>query len=363
MTFVNTKRINLFVAGKTRKEGKKKNNDDSKENHNDDRNNRKYIKIKRNHNSLDVSNWDIQSILKLYDFKDEQGKEISDLLNNDNDDDYALNDCSYNDDKQKTVFMFIITNSQTGQYLYLFTKNVIIGPLKLHKFIETISNKKFMSFADKMKTKKIDGQKLLKYVPKLMKDFGNHTSGERINLLKEITLLKKQMINNNQDTSDKDRNPKTYHTKHTRTKSEIERDRTRKQKLRKAGPRDIGKIKYHGTKYDDSKDKAFLEDSIHKAAKTENFRKRKQNNPAPKKAKVSEIGTVHNFKGIKYDDSNDPGFLADRINPLSKDEKFQKRKELHPPTPKQTVSEIGTVHNFKGMKYDDSKDAVFWRIE
>lgn len=164
---------------------------------------------------------------------------------------------------------------------------------------------------------------------------------------------------NNSDTSDKDRKPKTYHAKHTRTKSDIERDRLRKQKMRKAGPRDVGKIKYSGTKYDDSKDKAFLQDSVHTSAKTENFQKRKKKNPAPKKETVSEIGQVKDFKGIKYDDSKDAGFLADRINPLSRDSKFQKRKEQNPLKKKETVSEIGVVDGYKGIKYDDSADAGF----
>eukprot|EP00486_Rosalina_sp_Unknown_P005223 CAMPEP_0201570090 /NCGR_PEP_ID=MMETSP0190_2-20130828/12180_1 /ASSEMBLY_ACC=CAM_ASM_000263 /TAXON_ID=37353 /ORGANISM="Rosalina sp." /LENGTH=810 /DNA_ID=CAMNT_0047993245 /DNA_START=21 /DNA_END=2450 /DNA_ORIENTATION=+ len=359
--FLHKTRVDLFLDGKTRKDKKKKDGgDDSKEEINDNLNNRKYLKIKKNHDSSDVSNWNIQNILKFYDFKDKQGKES---LEGD-DENYILKHCAMNNDKKKSVFMFEICNSESKQYIYLFTKNVDNWNIEnVFEFIRNISNKQFILFADEMKRKKIDGKKLLKYNrQKLQNDYGNYfDSALRKKMLDELNVLKKQLINNNENASDKDRKAKTYHSKHTRTKSEIERDRLRKQRMRKAGPRDSGnrKIKYHGTKYDDSKDKAFLQDSIHNSAKTENFQKRKKKNPAPKKETVSEIGKVTDFKGIKYDDSNDAGFLADRINPLSRDSKFQKRKENNPLRKKETVSEIGTVDGYKGTKYDDSNDKGF----
>eukprot|EP01084_Bolivina_argentea_P018585 34561_1 len=89
---------------------------------------------------------------------------------------------------------------------------------------------------------------------------------------------------------------------------------------------EIGKNKYSGTKYDDSNDAGFLADRINPLSKDAKFQKRKQLNPAKTKEKVSEIGTIKGYKGTKYDDSNDAGFLADRVNPLSRDSKFQKKK-------------------------------------
>jgi len=70
-----------------------------------------------------------------------------------------------------------------------------------------------------------------------------------------------------------------------------------------------------------------------------------------KKATVSEIGKVHGFSGIDYDDSKDAGFLADRIHALSKDERFQKRKEEKPADKKATVSEIGKAKDFKSPEW------------
>ena len=349
-------RVDIFASQHTRKE---KNNDDSKTNDDDNPNNRKYIKIKRNNNSSDIgSNYNIENILKHFDFKDKKEKDLFENI-----DDFKLIYCSINKDKKKSVFMFIISNLTTKQYFYLFTKNLELWNIEnTFEFIKNISNHKFVLFADEIKRKKIDGKKLIKYDrKKLQNDYGNYfDSTLRKKMLDEINLIKKQMLNND-DPSDKDQKPKTFHSTHKRTKSEIERDRIKRQKYRKAGPRDSGnrKIKYDGTKYDDSKDKAFLEDSIHPSAKDEKFQKRKKKNPAKKKETVKEIGKIHNFKGTKYDDSKDAGFLADRVNPLSKDERFQKRKEKNPAKKKETVSEIGTVKNFKGTQYDDSNDSGF----
>ena len=71
---------------------------------------------------------------------------------------------------------------------------------------------------------------------------------------------------------------------------------------------------------------------------------------------LSEIGKIK-YSGTKYDDSNDPAFLASRINPLAKDEKFEKRKQANPVQKKQTVSDIGTVKGFEAeYKLEDVID-------
>merc|ERR1711920_764166 len=98
--------------------------------------------------------------------------------------------------------------------------------------------------------------------------------------------------------------------------------------------------------------------AVHPKSRNSQFEKRKQKNPAPKKETLDEIGKNSQFKGTKYDDSNDAGFLADRINPKSKDEEFLKRQQLNPATPKQTMSQIGK-NAYDGLKYDDSNDAGF----
>lgn len=144
--FVQKTRVDLFLDGKTRKD-KKKNDDDGKDKDVDDNmNNRKYFKIKRNNMPSDnTSNWDIQSILKLYDFRDKQGKEELD-------DNFALKNCVMNNDKKKSVFMFKLCNSESKQYVYLFTKNVDNWNIEnVFEYIRNISNKQFILFADEMK--------------------------------------------------------------------------------------------------------------------------------------------------------------------------------------------------------------------
>ena len=136
----------------------------------------------------------------------------------------------------------------------------------------------------------------------------------------------------------------------------------RRKQLNPATPKqtlaEIGTNAYDGLKYDDSNDAGFLADRVNPLSKDEKFKKRQQLNPIEKKKTVKEIGK-NKYAGTKYDDSNDAGFLADRVNPLSKDEKFQKRKELNPATPKQTVSEIGKI-SYDAIKYDDdSNDTGF----
>eukprot|EP01083_Nonionella_stella_P165633 551491_1 len=306
-----------------------------------------YIKIKPNGQDT----YDIQSVLNLCEFKTAQHREWIE----EHQEDCALQYCALNG-KKKTVFMFVITNSKSKSkpYHYLFTKPVKEWNIQnVFEYTRHVHNHEFILFADELKRKKIDGAKLLKYTrQKLQTDYGNFfDSTLRKKILDEIKLLKNENKTNN------DKKPKRYHSAHQRTKSEMERDRIERQKMRKAGPRDVGKIKYKGTKYDDSKDKAFLEDTIHPLSKDEKFQKRKKANPVSKKETVKEIGKVK-YDGAKYDDSGDAGFLDDRMNPLSKDERFQKRKELNPVSKKKTVKEIGKV-KYDGAKYDDSGDAGF----
>jgi len=73
---------------------------------------------------------------------------------------------------------------------------------------------------------------------------------------------------------------------------------------------------------------------------------------------MEQIGDNRKYDGVKYDDSNDAVFLSDRIHPLSKDTKFQQRKEINPLKKKETVQEIGTVSGFKAKwKLEDVVDA------
>eukprot|EP01083_Nonionella_stella_P127334 385742_1 len=322
-----------------------------------------YIKIKPNGQDT----YDIQSVLNLCEFKTAQHREWIE----EHQEDCALQYCALNG-KKKTVFMFVITNSKSKSkpYHYLFTKPVKEWNIQnVFEYTRHVHNHEFVLFADELKRKKIDGAKLLKYTrQKLQTDYGNFfDSTLRKKILDEIKLLKNENKTNN------DKKPKRYHSAHQRTKSEMERDRIERQKMRKAGPRDVGKIKYKGTKYDDSKDKAFLEDTIHPLSKDEKFQKRKKANPVSKKETVKEIGKVKydgakyddsgdagflKYDGAKYDDSGDAGFLDDRMNPLSKDERFQKRKQANPVSKKETVEEIGKV-KYDGAKYDDSNDSGF----
>merc|ERR1712228_822038 len=54
---------------------------------------------------------------------------------------------------------------------------------------------------------------------------------------------------------------------------------------RKLGPRDIGRIKYKGTKYNELDNSSFLEEKINKNCKSKSFAKRKSENPISKKRK------------------------------------------------------------------------------
>eukprot|EP00485_Elphidium_margaritaceum_P019552 CAMPEP_0202730070 /NCGR_PEP_ID=MMETSP1385-20130828/186454_1 /ASSEMBLY_ACC=CAM_ASM_000861 /TAXON_ID=933848 /ORGANISM="Elphidium margaritaceum" /LENGTH=967 /DNA_ID=CAMNT_0049396343 /DNA_START=41 /DNA_END=2944 /DNA_ORIENTATION=+ len=360
-------KVEKFAATHTRKEKKPKNGGDEDGKNNDATliedavNLRTYSLIAKNENTSEIgANYTIENILAHYDWRETADARLIDA---DNVSQYTLQHCALNGDKKKTVFMFMIYDTGNERFLYLFTKNLEKWTVEnVFEFVRTISNKIFILFADELKRKKIDGAKLCKYNrQKLQTDFGNFfDSALRKKFLDELTVLKKQISDLNGDQkSDKDRGPKTFHNAHQRTKSDIEREREKRQKMRKPGPRDIGTIKYKGTKYDQSKDKAFLEDTIHPLSKDEKFQKRKEEKPADKKATVSEIGHVKGFKGVEYDDSSDAGFLSDRIHALSKDERFQKRKEEKPADKKATVSEIGKAQGFRGIDYDDSNDAGF----
>eukprot|EP00484_Ammonia_sp_Unknown_P025758 CAMPEP_0197034562 /NCGR_PEP_ID=MMETSP1384-20130603/12637_1 /TAXON_ID=29189 /ORGANISM="Ammonia sp." /LENGTH=826 /DNA_ID=CAMNT_0042464507 /DNA_START=21 /DNA_END=2501 /DNA_ORIENTATION=+ len=358
-----------FAKTHTRKPGKKSqidsNVDDQKEptqQLRDELSNRRYALIKRNGNTSDIGpNYTIQSILDHYDFRKKQD---SSLVDADNIDSYALKHCALNQNKAKSVFMFIIVNAETQQFIYLFTKSVEQWKVEnVFDFVRNISNKQFVLFADQLKRKKMDGATMLKLDRKhLQQQYGSFTDPVmRRNFLNEIQELKTQLASGNDSDSDKERNnkPRTYHNTHKRTPSEIERNRMKKQQLRKAGPRDVGTIKYSGTKYDESKDKAFLEDTIHPLSKDEKFQKRKEKTGPIKKETVQEIGKIKGYNGLKYDDSNDAAFLDDRVHTLSNDERFQKRKEKTGPIKKETMQEIGKVHGFQGIAYDDSNDAAF----
>lgn len=70
---------------------------------------------------------------------------------------------------------------------------------------------------------------------------------------------------------------------------------------RKLGPRDVGKIKYKGTKYEES-DYDFLQEKIHKHARTSSFNLRKARNPLPKKPSVAEAGTPASWRRPSFFD-------------------------------------------------------------
>merc|ERR1712244_198431 len=100
-------------------------------------------------------------------------------------------------------------------------------------------------------------------------------------------------------------------------------------------------------------DAGLLADRIHPLSKDQKFQKRKEEHPNTPKQSVSEIGKIK-YDEVKHDASKDSEFLR-----LSKDERFQSRKEQNPLKKKETMEEIGDNEKYDGVKDDDSKDSGF----
>merc|ERR1712154_732450 len=105
-------------------------------------------------------------------------------------------------------------------------------------------------------------------------------------------------------------------------------------------------------------DAGLLADRIHPLSKDQKFQNKKEEHPNTPKQSVSETEKIK-YDGVKCDDSKDSGFLADRIDPLSKDERFQSRKEQNPLKKKEIMEENGDNEKYDGVKDDDSKDSGF----
>ena len=106
----------------------------------------------------------------------------------------------------------------------------------------------------------------------------------------------------------------------------------------------------------------FLEERLGALADDARFQERKANAPVEKGATVSEIGKVYGFSNPDWDpseyvDQSGTGFLEERMNPLSLDSRFQKRKALNPVDKKLTVEEMGRVHGFRQPQWDNMDDS------
>jgi len=111
----------------------------------------------------------------------------------------------------------------------------------------------------------------------------------------------------------------------------------------KLGPREIGTIHgWKGYKYDDGDDAAFLSD------RTTTRKKDYSQLERPVKLGPREIGKVHGWKGYKYDDADDGDFLADK----SRSKKKKINEEEKASMVKQGPRDIGTTHGWRGLKFD-----------
>mmetsp|Transcript_28651 Transcript_28651/g.45317 ORF Transcript_28651/g.45317 Transcript_28651/m.45317 type:complete len:440 (-) Transcript_28651:207-1526(-) len=80
-----------------------------------------------------------------------------------------------------------------------------------------------------------------------------------------------------------------------------ESEKSRRQRApRKLGPRDIGRAKYKGTKYQDPETGHWLDEKIHRHARASSFLSRKAANPVEKSPTVQEVGTPKNWKKPSY---------------------------------------------------------------
>eukprot|EP01084_Bolivina_argentea_P072641 131894_1 len=87
---------------------------------------------------------------------------------------------------------------------------------------------------------------------------------------------------------------------------------------RKLGPRDIGRIKYKGTKYEKSMfEYDFLEEKINYHSKTKQFNKRKRKNPVQHKETVNEIGISQDY--------HKPGYCNDVLRNMKRGSWLQDR--------------------------------------
>ena len=130
--------------------------------------------------------------------------------------------------------------------------------------------------------------------------------------------------------------------------------------IHKQGAQEIGTVHgFKGTKYNADNDGEFLQENVHSLAKDTKFQQRKQQVGPIHKASLNEIGTNKGYKGTKYNADDDPGFLQENVSILSTDKKFQQRKDMVGPIHKQGAQEIGTVHGFKGTQYDGDDGGDF----
>ena len=108
---------------------------------------------------------------------------------------------------------------------------------------------------------------------------------------------------------------------------------------RKLGPIDIGRIRYKGTKYKEA-DYDFLQEKVHKHARSSSFALRKKARPVPKKKSVSEMGTPNDWKKPSFFDaesermkqeSESLDFLED-IKPMHvRDKTLDQLQDVHLP--------------------------------
>ena len=163
-------------------------------------------------------------------------------------------------------------------------------------WLENIGNGKFIQYGMKISDLNIDGNALINLNrDDLKNDFGIKDALIIRLILREIEILMKQT------NIPKPRKSKIVNSKHTRTASQIQRDKQMRTQSRKLGPRDIGTNKgYKGSKYDDSKDAAFLADKVNPQAKTENFVKRKQKVGPIHKQSAQEIGMYVIYLMVYY---------------------------------------------------------------
>eukprot|EP01083_Nonionella_stella_P027331 75252_1 len=118
---------------------------------------------------------------------------------------------------------------------------------------------------------------------------------------------------------------------------------------KKLGPRDIGRIKYQGTKYvDNDQNRSFLEEKINRHSRSSSFAERKSKNPLQKRKRIEEIGSPYGW--------HKPSFYNEEVEAMRRIQVDQwlKERPLMPPdnaldalksmkAPKRgTVAEVGT---------------------
>lgn len=109
------------------------------------------------------------------------------------------------------------------------------------------------------------------------------------------------------------------------------------------GPTEIGRnASYAGSKYKDTDNSGFLDDRMNFKVLDNQFQRRKEMNPAEHKPTVKEIGKskyqgapAHWFKRTQS------GFLEQRFDFNAKDAAFQQRQRMNPVMKNETVEQIG----------------------